>query len=274
MGGWSSTITRDAICHERDCELICCLSFRILITNSLQSDHPAHYIANEMAYAHNAMIRGLNAIYLQAPHVPQECAEDFLFFISSWCAWVMHHHNMEESAMFPGFESVSGVIKGSLQSNIDQHHAFSDGLETLHRYATTTSPSSLSFSGEKIQMYIDNFAKPFHEHLADEIETLWAMDSVAAGSSASQKLLKIYKECEANAGRQDKFVVPPMVLGLCDRTFEGGNNWPVLPTGATYIVHYILGGRHRGAWRFLPSDSWRNPRPLQFLGEKTRPQEA
>jgi hypothetical protein len=274
MGGWSSTVTQDAFCHEGDCELICCLSFRILITNSPQSDHPAHYIANEMAYAHNAMIRGLNAIYLQAPHVPQECAEDFLFLISSWCTWVMHHHNMEESAMFPGFESVSGVIKGSLQGNIDQHHAFSDGLETLHRYATTTPPSSLSFSGERIQAHIDNFAKPFHEHLTDEIETLWAMDSVAADSSASQKLLKIYKECEANAGRQDKFVVPPMVLGLCDRTFEGGNNWPVLPTGATYIVHYILGGRHRGAWRFLPSDSWRNPRPLQFLGEKTRPQEA
>jgi hemerythrin-like domain-containing protein len=216
-----------------------------------------------MAFAHNAMLRGLNAIYLQAPHVPAKDAPDFLFFVASWSAWVIHHHGMEENTMFPLFESVHGVQ--SLQHNVDQHHAFSAGLTTLREYATATT--SDTYSGPKIREIIDSFAEAFRTHLVDEIDTLWAMDSVPAGTPESAKLLSIYQDCEAEAGKQDKSVVPPMVLGLCDRTFQGGNSWPKMPTGSAWIVHYVFGRKHRGAWKFLPCDTFRNPRPLRFLGE-------
>lgn len=106
------------------------------LTLVTQSDHPAHYIANEMCWAHNAMLRGLNSLYLQAPNIKSSDAADFLFFAASWSEWVMHHHQVEEMLMFPAFESVSGVISGSLQHNIDQHHGFAKGLEALHTYAT------------------------------------------------------------------------------------------------------------------------------------------
>jgi len=59
-------------------------------------------------------------------------------------------------------------------------------------------------------------------------------------------------------------VVPPMVLGLCDKTFEGGNSWPVMPWIAPYIVHYLFGRKHARSWKFLPCDTWRTPRPLAF----------
>jgi hemerythrin-like domain-containing protein len=221
-----------------------------------------------MAFAHNAMLRGLNAIYLQAPHISPEDVPDFQFFIASWASWVLHHHTIEETKMFPAFELVRGVALGSLQNNVKQHHEFADGLSTLHNYAEQSSPTL--YSGVRVQSLIDGFAKVLRQHLADEIDTLWAMDSVEQGTEHSEKLLEIYQHCEKEASKQDKHVVPPMVLGLCDKTFEGGNDWPKMPLGSAYFVHYIFGRKHRGSWRFLPCDSWRNPKPLQFVGSANR----
>ncbi|KAF1998945.1 hypothetical protein P154DRAFT_494699 [Amniculicola lignicola CBS 123094] len=229
------------------------------------NDHPAYYIANEMAFAHNCMLRGLNAIYLQAPHIPPADVPDFLFFIKSWGEWIAHHHHMEETMMFPGFESIEGVAKGSLQGNVDQHHAFSGGLEAITAYATKTP--AVEYSGIRVKGLCDAFGDALSEHLADEISTLLAMDTVPHNTSAASQLLAKYRESEAHARKQDKTVVPPMILGLCDKTFNGGNDWPKLPFGAAAIVHYVFGRKHAGSWRFLPCDTWRTPRTLMFLGE-------
>ncbi|KAJ8122658.1 hypothetical protein O1611_g9787 [Lasiodiplodia mahajangana] len=72
--------------------------------------HPALHIANEIALIHNAMLRGLNAIYLQAPHVRKaQDVADLLFLTQSWSAWLLDHHNLKEGTMLPGFEAVLGV---------------------------------------------------------------------------------------------------------------------------------------------------------------------
>ncbi|KAI0102840.1 hypothetical protein GGR51DRAFT_526386 [Nemania sp. FL0031] len=224
--------------------------------------HAAYYIANEMAFAHNAMIRGLNAIYLQAPHVTKKDASDFLFFVATWSAWILHHHDLEETSMFPKLEAVPGIKQGQLSRNTNQHELFVGGLKSLNQYATKTTAAA--YDGKRVHELIDAFAHHMTKHLADEIGTLWALDCCEKGKE--KNLLKIYNDAEAEAGKQSKTAVPPMVLGLCDKTFEGGNDWPVMPPGAAYIVHYIFSWWHRGAWRFLPSDTFRTPRHLAFSG--------
>jgi hypothetical protein len=230
---------------------------------NIKDDHPAHYIANEMAFAHNAMLRGLNAIYLQAPHVPAADAADFLFFVGAWCAWVLDHHVLEETRMFPGFAAVRGVRPGQLSHNVEQHHLFSGGLEALQAYAA--SAPAAEYDGAKLLGLVDGFAGHIRQHLADEIDTLWGLDCCEEGQE--ENLLEVYRDSEAEAAKQDKTVVPPMVLGLCDQTFQGGNNWPALPPGAADFIHNTLSQKNRGAWRFLPCDTFRNPRPLAFLGD-------
>ncbi|KAL7957869.1 hypothetical protein V8C34DRAFT_169774 [Trichoderma compactum] len=226
-------------------------------------DHSAHYVANEMAFAHNAMLRGLNAIYLQAPYIPKADISDFLFFVASWAGWVQDHHILEETRMFPGFERIPGIRPRQLSHNIEQHHLFSTGLDDLKKYATDTTEAN--YDGKTLRELISSFSTHMREHLADEIDTLWSLDCCEKGQG--KNLLQVYKDCAAEAGKQDKTVVPPMVLGLCDKTFQGGNSWPAMPIGSEYIVHYLLGRKHRGAWRFLPSDTFRRPRPLPFLGD-------
>ena len=57
-----------------------------------------------------------------------------------------------------------------------------------------------------------------------------------------------------------------MVLGLRDVTFQGGNDWPVMPPLSAWFVHYFFASKYAGAWRFLPCDTWGRPRELAFGG--------
>jgi len=175
---------------------------------------------------------------------------------------------MEEEFAFPAFNAVPGVKATSLQSNIDQHHEFAEGFVNLQTYAESTMSTPNEYSGARLRSIIEGFADTLRQHLADEIPTLWAMESVEANSPHSKKLEEIAKQMHELAEKsQDATVGAPMVLGLCDKTFEGGNDWPKLPMGAAYVVNYVFAWKHRGAWRFLPCDMWRNPRPLAFLGD-------
>ncbi|GLA33272.1 hypothetical protein AnigIFM63309_000095 [Aspergillus niger] len=221
------------------------------------SKHEALYIANEMAFAHNAMLRGLNALYLQAEQITEsQDIADYLVFLRSWAGWVSHHHTLEEEQMFPQFE---GVMKkpNFLEGNVNEHHAFQPILKQLLAYGTDTKPTE--YKASTVRSLIEQMAPSFREHLANEITSLMSMEPYDGPA-----LLKVYKECEAEAGKQDKNVIPPMVLGLRDITFEGGNQWPTMPPFSTHFVHYLFARKHAGAWRFLPSDTWGNPRPLAF----------
>ncbi|KAL3467154.1 hypothetical protein BJX64DRAFT_283880 [Aspergillus heterothallicus] len=212
-----------------------------------------------MAHTHNAMIRGLNSIYLQAPHLSQTTdISDFLFFIKAWATWVSHHHVLEEEHLFPGLEKVLGV-ENFLHGNVDQHHAFQPVLQELREYAECTTPAE--YSASAVRGLAERLAPGFREHLSDEIGSLLAMQQAECDGRA---LLKVYTDAEAEAGKQDKHMIPPMVLGLRDITFEGGNRWPEMPPLSEWFVHYIFARRHAGSWRFLPSDTWGKPRALAF----------
>ena len=138
-----------------------------------QDEHSAVYIANEMAFAHNAMIRGINSIYNEAPHVHKvKDIAHFLFFVRSSADWVGHHHQWEETLMFPGFEKVMGEA-GFLQSNLDQHHAFEPGLKKLGSFAIQARVAD--YKPDVLQGIINDFANGLQGHLHDEIPTLLAM---------------------------------------------------------------------------------------------------
>ncbi|KAL7623473.1 hypothetical protein AAE478_007155 [Parahypoxylon ruwenzoriense] len=93
---------------------------------------PAQHIANELAHAHNAMLRGLNAIFLQAPYIPlprphphpqddhdddddaDAAAADFSFLAHTWASWVLAHHTLKETAVIPALDAALGLPPGSL----------------------------------------------------------------------------------------------------------------------------------------------------------------
>jgi hemerythrin-like domain-containing protein len=61
-----------------------------------------------MCLLHNAIIRGFNTIYLQAPHIQEADKADFIGYALTWFRFVKSHHDDEELNLFPKMEEVLG----------------------------------------------------------------------------------------------------------------------------------------------------------------------
>jgi hypothetical protein len=174
---------------------------------------------------------------------------------------------MEENTMFPGFETALGR-PGLLTGAVEQHRAFEQELDSLRQYVAT-SESVEKFDAGELRKKIEALGPLLREHLADEIKMLQAMQELCEGDKSeekAQKLSQVHKACVAESGKQDMFVVGPMVMGLRDKTYEGGNKWPQVPGGTIteFAIANVLSLKNRGAWRFLPCNFWGQPRPLAF----------
>jgi hemerythrin-like domain-containing protein len=144
-----------------------------------------------MALAHNGLIRALNSMYLQAPHIPlndQATIKDFLIYAQCWGESMEHHHHSEENIFFPSIEQLTGV-PGIMEQNKEQHRAFTPGFERLYEYARTCA--SKDFDGNEFRSLIEGFAEPLHKHLEDEIATLRALDKYD-----SQQVRQAYRRLE------------------------------------------------------------------------------
>jgi len=220
-----------------------------------------------MALAHNGILRGLNSIYLQAPHIPREdldAIRDFLTYCQCWCESMHHHHDAEEKIFFPSIEAISGV-QGIMERNIEQHRAFTPGFDLFQEYSRTCLPKD--YDGRKMRSLIEAFAEPLTRHLYDEIETLRALDKYD-----SVRIRQAYQRFEKSLMATDNYRIGPLVFGTADRSFEGGmHDFPSVPFFVPYVIHYLFARRYRGAWRFNPCTMWRDPRELAFKGVSTMP---
>ncbi|KAI2464443.1 hypothetical protein F4781DRAFT_439545 [Annulohypoxylon bovei var. microspora] len=181
--------------------------------------HSAHHIANELSHTHNAMLRGLNALYLQAPFVrdPVDVA-DFLFLARVWSGWVLDYHEMKESAMLPGFEAVLGLERGILGGREKGLRTGRDGgvdnaddadsdnkqeekggkekdietpspdlptlLQNLHSYAVETHPQPSSYAPSTLRTLLTSLASVLVPHLHNQIPTLLHMQELCTSPRA------------------------------------------------------------------------------------------
>jgi hemerythrin superfamily protein len=61
-----------------------------------------------MTHIHNAILRGYNSIYLQAPHINDTDKPAFMGYALTWYRFVKNHHDDEEAELFPKVEAVLG----------------------------------------------------------------------------------------------------------------------------------------------------------------------
>ncbi|PGH04014.1 hypothetical protein AJ80_08598 [Polytolypa hystricis UAMH7299] len=222
-----------------------------------------HWTANEMAVSHNIYIRGINAIYLQAEHVsePQDI-RDFILFCRIWIEILDHHHQVEEKIFFPMMEELTGV-KGLMAPNVEQHHAFHDGLAAFTEYISSATPET--YDGKALKKHVDSFAAALVQHLHDEIPTLMELHEHDRDGSISKKAYIAFEnELVSQSGKTRH---RPFILGLRDVSFEEGANasWP---PGVPFFIPYALSAlfsKTSGVWRFLPSDFHGRKRPLAFV---------
>jgi hemerythrin-like domain-containing protein len=234
----------------------------------------------------------------QAPHIheasnpgynPQD-VKDLLFYVESWTKTVEHHHHTEETTMFPRIEELAGQ-PGLMSGPRHQHEEFHGGLVKLQEYAASEKLEEYRWSTMK--GIIDSFVPGLIKHLTEEIDAVLGLEKACD----SNGLRKVWAEAEAVAKANGnlsllvslvllssltvlyvslsnnlcsfrlQYDVFPLVLGNCDKTYEGGNEFPPLPAVLPYVIKYWFGRGHSGAWRFNPCDFWGKPVPLQMLPE-------
>lgn len=156
--------------------------------------------AVEMANVHNLILRGLNAIYLQADAVSDAPdVVDFMLYIKAWADTVEHHHSAEESMFFPEIEKIAqeaGAIQAVMNANIDQHNLFDTKLSETAMYAQRVSKGDENYDSTRLKALIDGFAPVLTQHLHDEIDTLMKLENCDGA-----KVLKAMKDTAEEGGK-------------------------------------------------------------------------
>ncbi|KAF3018531.1 hypothetical protein E8E14_011901 [Neopestalotiopsis sp. 37M] len=251
--------------------------FHLIKEPSIAHDtrHPAVFVANDMAHQHNAALRGLNAIYIQAPHIQYvQDITDFLFLVQCWGLWIQYYDNLRRNSIFPKFEEALQK-PGFLLMQIREETNFAPSLDRLLEYVQETHAEVETYDAEIFQSLVHELGVLFRAHLADTISMLleipWLcsqMDSPAAKFKAG-RISQIYRKIDKDAsGAMDLHIVPPMLMRMRDTTSAGGNSWPGVPLIALDTIDRTLSKTHAGAWRFLPCNVWGKPRELAFLGQQ------
>ncbi|KAI0396396.1 hypothetical protein F5Y17DRAFT_456128 [Xylariaceae sp. FL0594] len=170
-----------------------------------------------MTHAHNVLIRGLNSILQQGPHVPTDATrfrekdvKDFLHYVHCWVKMVHHHHWVEETFMFPEMGKLSGK-PGFMDDPRHQYETFQSGLDELEKYATSTRPDQ--YRWRDMEQIIGTFMEL--DYLDSEgYRKTWLKVEEVAKQSGNIRLL---------------YDMVPMVLGCADKTYPGAHNFPPFP---------------------------------------------
>ncbi|PMD50073.1 uncharacterized protein K444DRAFT_638277 [Hyaloscypha bicolor E] len=231
-------------------------------TTKVDGDPTANWVADDMANTHNVIIRQMNSMYLQAPHVKLEADQlDLCQYAVFFQESLHHHHELEETRLFPDVEKITGEA-GIMEQNVVQHHEFLPALETFGQYAQACLDKKKSFDASQFIGLMDTFAPKLSTHLEDEIKTLRGLGKY---KDNVKEIKKAYMALAADAQQASKTTIFPLVCGARDTTYEGGCSWPGFPFFVPYMVDYVFAGKHRSVWRFNPSTMQGKPRPLLFL---------
>ncbi|RDW64605.1 hypothetical protein BP6252_10256 [Coleophoma cylindrospora] len=230
-----------------------------------KNEEGAHKLANVMALVHNILIRGLNAIYLQAPNISlEQDIKDFCTFMYAWSLTLHVHHDNEESLGFPLLEEMTGV-KGLLDINVQQHRLFDEGLKSFDLYVARVKDGSEKYDGAHVRQLIDKLAPPLFEHLAAEVLTMEALKE----HDAKIDWVNYNKKIEEHSVKgSEMYHETPFVMTNLDATFEQPLHhaiWPPFPWFAGLLLRLVYVPRNAGAWRFSSCDTKGRPKDLPFV---------
>ncbi|KAM3428780.1 hypothetical protein MY4824_008631 [Beauveria thailandica] len=236
--------------------------------------------ATHMALVHNALIRGFNSIYQQAPYIDEQLSHDFIQYSLTWASFVTSHHHDEEDNLFG---KVSDLLddKTVWAATHKEHEAFIDGVVQFQTYLKDLSASSSRLPADELLRIMDSFRAPLGDHLHSEVQTIAALaahpKAPADGSEEAAAAALVFKtwgkKTVTKAGLLD--VVPFFFLNL-DRTFEGGRwaHWPPMPGPVRWILTNVVGAYYGNWWRFASCGADGSPRELFALelhAKKTEP---
>ncbi|KAK0649644.1 hypothetical protein B0T16DRAFT_135241 [Cercophora newfieldiana] len=219
-------------------------------------------LASDMALAHNMLIRALNSIYLQAPHITTPSDEKaFCRYILTFHRFLHIHHTNEESDFFPSLETMAGE-KGVMDVNVQQHQAFEKGVKEFREYVEGVSSGKERYDGERVVSMIDVFGGLLVKHLTEEIGTLEALRRFGE-ERMGQVMRKADQEAERSM-REMGLSGIAWAWSHIDTQFEDGlwASWPPAPAPVKFLTSTMLWRVYGSMVKFGACDKHGNMKPL------------
>lgn len=145
--------------------------------------HGCYRAAAGMTRTHNIILRGLNAIIQQGPHVAistdrdydPQISNDFLRYVGCWRKMASHHHWVEESFFFPELERYCSQ-PGRMSGAQHEHELSEESMERPAAYMATTGPEVFRWGGQGgMRRLQDALCEPRVQHLYVEIDVILAL---------------------------------------------------------------------------------------------------
>lgn len=132
-------------------------------------------LTTEIAHVHNNLLRSLNCIYHQAPHVKHaNDISDLLSYCSSWYDFGEYHHHLEETVLSPAPERI--VDKpGTIERNVGQHNAPYPEFYAFKCLVRTTAADGYDRE-VLVGGIVDDSATILQQHLKAEVDTLLKLE--------------------------------------------------------------------------------------------------
>ncbi|KAF6802232.1 WD repeat-containing protein [Colletotrichum sojae] len=219
-------------------------------------------VASEMAMVHNMAIRGLNSIYLQAPHVSAADSKYFVQYMLAWHALLHVHHSGEEAHFFPAVEAMTGE-EGIMEANVAQHKEFHEGLDGFKAYADACASGKEKLDGGKVVGLIDGFGEVLTKHLREEIASLLELRKF--GTEQMAELEEKFGEDGEKSMKELGLVKGlPFCFANHDVGYEDGRwaSWPPAPSIVKLICRHVTYHLHAKCWRFAACDRMGKLRPF------------
>ncbi|KAL1838506.1 hypothetical protein VTJ49DRAFT_2613 [Mycothermus thermophilus] len=222
-------------------------------------------LASEMVHVHNMIIRGLNSIYLQAPHIKTADEKAFCRYILGWHTLLHEHHDGEEEMLFPYVEKATGV-KGIMEANISQHKDFHESLDAVKNYAEAVLSGTEKHSGDKLVAILDELGPILTGHLNNEIPTLLSLRQYADKLADLPRLFEQEgeKTMKKIGGAGMVFCFANIDLGFEDNMWP---NFPPAPAPVKVFIKNVLWWVHPDVRKFGAVDRSGKLRPLYAVPE-------
>ncbi|KFA74282.1 hypothetical protein S40288_08451 [Stachybotrys chartarum IBT 40288] len=232
----------------------------------------ARKLAAEMSIAHNCLLRGANAIYLQCVNVaangtPKDKV-DFANFARQWTEMVQEHHNLEENNVFPQINDLTEV-PNLMDENVEEHRLFHEGFDALVAYLDKVKAAEEELSDDKVRSILDEFMPTLQVHLTNEIGTLVRLevynDKVDWAKWFNELVSKTTTEYMKDIGYRQRML--PLAFLFHDKTYQDGiwGNFPPVPWLIKVVLKWMYLNRHADWWRFAGCDLDSAPRDLPFV---------
>ncbi|KAJ7126836.1 hypothetical protein C8R44DRAFT_851311 [Mycena epipterygia] len=212
--------------------------------------------AIDMSVAHNMFIRGMNAIHAQAETIREDQVKAFAFFCVSFFEMVHHHHHIEETYLFPIYDQKLGLH--AMDKNVEQHHAFMDGLLDLEKYVKEVHAGTAPYKGATVIEKLNTFADALVLHLTEEIGTL---ESSRLRAAFTKKDLDDMEASIVKIILRDVSLWTTLPIGLICHDKATASYFPPLPKPILWAVQYGFSWRYNDAWAFGPCDIYGKLKP-------------